>query len=85
MVTPANGGVDRTPQWWLNLREAGSGTVLVDGTRLPVTAREATGAERERLWKLLLEAGPAIADYQRFTQREFPVVVLEPDRRMRRQ
>jgi deazaflavin-dependent oxidoreductase (nitroreductase family) len=84
VVTPANGGVDRTPQWWLNLREAGSGTVLVDGTRLRVTAREATGAERERLWKLLLEAGPAIADYQRFTQREFPVVVLEPDRRMRR-
>jgi deazaflavin-dependent oxidoreductase (nitroreductase family) len=78
VVTPANAGVDRTPQWWLNLREAGGGTVLVDGRRLGVTAREVTGAERERLWKLLLRAGPAIADYQSFTQRQFPVVVLEP-------
>jgi hypothetical protein len=26
----------------------------------------------------LLEVGPAIADYQTFTGRQFPVVVLEP-------
>jgi deazaflavin-dependent oxidoreductase (nitroreductase family) len=79
VVTPANGGVDRTPQWWLNLREAGRGAVLVDGKRQRVTAREASGTEREKLWGLLVKAGPAIADYQDFTQREFQVVVLEPE------
>jgi deazaflavin-dependent oxidoreductase (nitroreductase family) len=78
VVTPANGGVDRTPNWWLNLRETSQGAVIVDGERRPVRAEEATGTERERLWKLLLESGPAIADYQSFTARRFPVVVLKP-------
>jgi deazaflavin-dependent oxidoreductase (nitroreductase family) len=78
VVTPANAGVDRTPQWWLNLREAGSGAVLVDGKRRRVTAREVTGTERDRLWKLLVDAAPAVGEYQSFTARELGVVVLEP-------
>jgi F420H(2)-dependent quinone reductase len=78
VVTPANAGVDRTPQWWLNLREAGSGAVLIEGNRRRVTAREATGTERDRLWKLLVQAAPAVGEYQNFTPRELEVVVLEP-------
>lgn len=80
VVTPAAAGADRTPAWWLNLRETGRGAVVVDGARRRVAAREATGAERDRLWRRLLEAGPAIAEYQTFTARRFPVVVLEPER-----
>ena len=78
VVTPANAGVDRMPAWWLNLRAAETATALVGGRRVAVRAVEAEGAERERLWRLLLDMSPAIAHYQDFTERRFPVVVLEP-------
>lgn len=39
--------------------------------------RIAQGAERERLWGKLLRAGPAIAEYQAYTDRLFPVAVLK--------
>jgi deazaflavin-dependent oxidoreductase (nitroreductase family) len=78
VVTPANAGVDRMPAWWLNLSAAETATALVGGRRIAVRAVEAEGADRERLWRLLLDMSPAIAQYQSFTDRRFPVVVLEP-------
>src|SRR4051812_5036214 len=41
-------------------------------------ARTATGEERARLWEKALEFWPPYADYQRKTEREIPVVVLDP-------
>jgi F420H(2)-dependent quinone reductase len=78
VVTPANAGADGMPAWWLNLRAAGTATALVGGRRIAVVAVEAEGAERDRLWRLLLDMSPAIAHYQDFTDRRFPVVVLDP-------
>ena len=78
VVTPANAGVNQTPQWWLNLRATGEGAVWVDGSRRRVVAREAPPSERDRLMALLLEDGPAIAAYEAYTERRFPVVLLEP-------
>jgi deazaflavin-dependent oxidoreductase (nitroreductase family) len=78
VVTPANAGVDPMPAWWLNLRATGTATIVVGGRRLAVRAAEAEGTERERLWQVLLAMSPAIAHYQDFTDRRFPVVVLEP-------
>jgi F420H(2)-dependent quinone reductase len=78
VVTPANAGSDRMPAWWLNLRVAQTATAVVAGRRVAVRAVEAEGAERERLWRLLLAMSPAIAHYQDFTEGRFPVVVLEP-------
>jgi len=40
-------------------------------------ARTATGAERERLWRLALEQSPDYDAYQQRTDREIPFVVLE--------
>jgi deazaflavin-dependent oxidoreductase (nitroreductase family) len=40
-------------------------------------ARTATGEERERLWKLAAEQWPDYDAYQRKTERQIPVVVLE--------
>jgi deazaflavin-dependent oxidoreductase (nitroreductase family) len=79
VVTPANAGVDRVPAWWLNLRASGTATALVGGRRVAVRAVErAEGAAEQRLWRLLVDMSPAIAHYQTFTDRGFPVVVLEP-------
>lgn len=79
VVTPANAGAERTPAWWLNLRAAGAAVAVVGGRRRPVRARVAEGAERERLWRRLVEASPAVEHYRRMTDRELPVVVLEPE------
>jgi proline iminopeptidase len=43
-------------------------------------ARTATGAERAQLWQKALQVWPPYADYQQKTEREIPVVVLDPVR-----
>ncbi len=41
-------------------------------------ARAADAAERERLWPLVIADHKNYADYQSKTQREIPLVLLEP-------
>jgi deazaflavin-dependent oxidoreductase (nitroreductase family) len=81
LVTLAMNGWDRAdPAWWLNLQAHPGATVdLVGGSR-PVTAHEATGADRERLWAAL-RAGTGYGDLDAFAAhrgRETAVVVLAP-------
>src|SRR5690606_12896831 len=80
LVTMAmNGWEDPPPAWWLNLQANPAATVVLpDGTR-SVTAREAQGAERERLWAgfSAYMSGPPLDDFARLRSGETPVVVLE--------
>lgn len=78
VVTAANAGDDRTPQWWSNLRAAGEGVVYVGGRSVPVAATVAEGSERDRLWRALVGAYPSVGEYTRYTDRVFPVVLLRP-------
>ena len=41
-------------------------------------AHEASGAEREEWWARAVQAFPDYAEYQKRTERQIPVVVLEP-------
>jgi hypothetical protein len=43
-----------------------------------MTAREVTGEEKAVWWRHAVEAFPDYADYQRKTDREIPVFILEP-------
>ena len=52
--------------------------VQVGTTKVKAHARTATGEERARLWEKSLEFWPPYADYQHKTEREIPVVVLDP-------
>jgi proline iminopeptidase len=52
--------------------------VQVGTRKLKACARTATGAERTRLWQKELEFWPPYADYEKKTEREIPVVVLDP-------
>jgi deazaflavin-dependent oxidoreductase (nitroreductase family) len=79
IVVPANAGNARTPAWWLNLRERPEATIVIGGERHRVRAREAHGEERERRLAVYERVYPdKLDEYGRFTEREFPVVVLEP-------
>ena len=81
LVTLAmNGWAPADPAWWLNLQAHPEASVdLVDGTRR-VAAREAHGAERERLWRVVAQHS-GYGDLEALAARRgrpTAVVVLEP-------
>lgn len=72
-----NGWDAADPAWWLNLQAHPDATVdLPSGTRA-VTAREAHGEERARLWARWSEVGSDLDGYSK-RRAATPVVVLEP-------
>lgn len=75
-----NGWADPPPAWWLNLLAHPDAVVeTVDG-RQRVRAREATGPDRERLWKVLAASDDGWGELDDFAARRShptPVVVLE--------
>ena len=78
IVLAANGGSDRVPAWWLNLRAAGGGRVTLHGTTWAVTPRVLDGDEYERTWAAFARMYPAIDEYRTFTERDLPLVALHP-------
>jgi len=78
VVIASYGGLDRSPSWWLNLRQEPRATVRLGRTTREVVAREATDDERDRLWAQVTERAPGYLDYERRTTRRIPVVLLEP-------
>ena len=78
IVIASKGGTDRHPAWYHNLKASPETTAWWKGQKRRVRAREASGEERERLWRMMADAYPDYANYQRRTDRQIPVVVLEP-------
>jgi deazaflavin-dependent oxidoreductase (nitroreductase family) len=77
VVVASKGGADEHPAWYLNLQKDPEVEVQVLGDRFTARARAATDEEKLRLWQAAVERWPAYADYQRRTERDIPVVVLE--------
>lgn len=78
VIVASKGGHPRHPAWFHNLRANPDTTVQIGSERRAVRARVATAAERERLWPMAVETYGGYAGYQRRTDREIPLVVLEP-------
>ncbi|MGP3988354.1 nitroreductase family deazaflavin-dependent oxidoreductase [Streptomyces sp. 3N207] len=77
-VVASLGGAPSHPVWYHNV-VADPRVELQDGpVRQDMTAREVTGEEKATWWKRAVEAYSDYADYQRKTDREIPVFVLEP-------
>jgi len=77
-VVASMGGAPKHPVWYLNL-VADPHVSLQDGPVLrDYTAHVATGDEKVEWWKKATEVWPAYDDYQKKTDREIPLVVLEP-------
>jgi deazaflavin-dependent oxidoreductase (nitroreductase family) len=77
VVIASKGGSADHPDWYKNLEVHPDATIQVKSERVPVRARTAKKEERTRLWQLMTEDWPQYDDYQRKTDREIPVVVLE--------
>lgn len=78
VVVGSYGGAARDPYWVRNLRAEPQAQVRRGKKVQEVTALEVDGAERDRLWKLVTEAFPLYATYQRKTKRTIPLFALEP-------
>lgn len=79
IVIASRGGDDAQPAWYLNLvAEPVVQVARVGEHPRPYVARTADPAERARLWPLAVRSYRGYAGYQRKTQREIPVVILEP-------
>jgi deazaflavin-dependent oxidoreductase (nitroreductase family) len=76
-VFGSKGGSPSHPDWYFNLQANPMATIEVGTDTVEVTARTATGEERERIWARQKEIAPGFADYERRTSRQIPVVVLE--------
>lgn len=81
VIIASRGGHESHPAWYHNVT-ANPGVELWSGGRGgPYRAREAEGAERERLWDAAVSFYPGFASYQeRAGGRRIPVIVCEPER-----
>ena len=77
ILVASKGGYPKNPAWFHNLLAHPDTTIQVGAERRPVRARVATAAERKRMWPLVVANYSGYEDYQRRTEREIPLVVLE--------
>jgi len=79
VVIASRGGDDINPAWFLNLRDDPAVEVAIQGgPKQPMRARIANADERAELWPRVTADHKNYADYQTKTDREIPVVLLEP-------
>jgi F420H(2)-dependent quinone reductase len=78
VLVASKGGFPKHPAWFHNLRANPETYVRVGAERRRVRARTATVGERPRLWDAAVAVWPGYEDYRRRTDREIPLVVLEP-------
>ncbi|OJU86170.1 MAG: hypothetical protein BGO11_01125 [Solirubrobacterales bacterium 70-9] len=78
VLVASKGGFPKNPAWFHNLKANPETYVQVDDERRRVHTRLATATERPRLWDLAVTVWPGYEDYRRRTDREIPLVVLEP-------
>jgi deazaflavin-dependent oxidoreductase (nitroreductase family) len=77
-VVASRGGAPQHPQWYFNL-VANPLVELQDGPdKRDYRAREVHGDEKALWWERSVAAYPPYADYQKRTDRQIPVFVLEP-------
>jgi deazaflavin-dependent oxidoreductase (nitroreductase family) len=78
IIVASKGGAPEHPGWYRNILVNPEVEVQAGIKKVKARARTATGDERSRLWKKALEFWPPYADYALKTDREIPVVVLDP-------
>jgi len=78
VIVASQGGLPEHPQWYRNLMASPDTTVQIRREVRKVRARVADPEERTKLWPLLDELYADFASYRSWTDREIPIVILEP-------
>jgi deazaflavin-dependent oxidoreductase (nitroreductase family) len=77
LIIASKGGAPEPPEWYRNLQEDPDVEVQIRGDLFPARARTASPEEKPEMWQTMIATWPAYDEYQRKTDREIPVVVLE--------
>jgi deazaflavin-dependent oxidoreductase (nitroreductase family) len=78
LMVGSQGGAPKDPAWVANIRANPEVTVQDGPDPWDAVAREVTGQEKAEWWERAVAAFPDYADYQKKTDREIPVFVVEP-------
>jgi proline iminopeptidase len=78
IIVASKGGAPGHPGWYKNILGNPEVEVQAGTKKLKARARTTSGAERAKLWEEAIKFWPPYADYQKKTEREIPVVVLDP-------
>jgi len=78
VIIASKGGMPTHPIWYLNLEAKPECALMIGAKAVSARARVVTGKERERIWAQMAKIYPPYLDYQKATEREIPVIVLDP-------
>ncbi|MBF4161296.1 nitroreductase/quinone reductase family protein [Nocardioides acrostichi] len=79
VIVGSQGGMPKHPQWYRNLLAQPDVAVSLPGRRrVAVHARQAPAEEKAQLWPRLVDLYADFEKYERWTDREIPVLVLSP-------
>ena len=84
VIVASKGGAPKHPAWYLNLADNPEVGFQVGAKKYCGKASTVTGAERDRLFEMMAGVFPPYNAYQAKTEREIPVVVLEPQGEVQR-
>jgi deazaflavin-dependent oxidoreductase (nitroreductase family) len=79
-VIGSNWGNEHNAAWYHNLMAHPQTIIEVKGKQIPVIARQAKGAEYDKLWNHAIERHPPYLHYREMTKRHIPIIVFEPER-----
>ena len=77
-VFASKAGAPTNPDWYHNLLANPEVTAEIGTDTRRFRARTASGDERQRIWDRQKHDYPGFADYEAKTDREIPVVILDP-------
>lgn len=78
VLVASYGGDDRYPAWYHNLKATPRVKVVMRGRTGAMVARIATAEEKAELWPKVTAAYKGYAGYQTKTDRDIPLVILDP-------
>jgi deazaflavin-dependent oxidoreductase (nitroreductase family) len=78
VIFASKGGAPNNPGWYHNLKAQPTVSIEIGSDTVDVTAEEAIGEERDRLWSIQEQQQPQFAEYAQKTDRKIPVIVLKP-------
>jgi len=77
VLVASKGGDDRDPDWYRNLMAHPEVELTMAGRRRPMLAQRVSAAEKAELWPRVVAAYRGYGSYQRRTERDIPLVILE--------
>jgi deazaflavin-dependent oxidoreductase (nitroreductase family) len=79
LLVASRGGSPQHPGWYFNLDANPEVEIQVKGDKLRARARTATPEEKRELWPIMTKEWPDYDKYQTKTDRDIPLVVIEPE------